>query len=391
VPLSTSRLLLAAFIVACELAWTLGGGAGAARAEKAGGPERPRGLGCEACLVVDDTGRLLWARRPGRQLPNASTTKMVTALLAVRRLRLDARVTVSPAAARVGEGGLDLRAGQRYTVRDLLYALLLSSSNDAAVALAERVAGSEAAFVAGMNRLAARLGARRTHFVSAHGLDAPRHYSTARDLARIAAQLLANPRLADVVDTPSATISAPGGAMLIENRNVLLETYRGAIGVKTGFTDRAGEVLVAAASRRGRRLVAVAMGSDDATVDCRRMLDYGFARLRRSVLLQRGAVVGRFVFDPSGSAAATAAGALRGMQHPATVELAFEPAADVRPPIERGEPVGRATLLASGRVVGSVPAVAAEPLRGASVHGLVETLGAVLRVAHHVAGAMGLA
>ena len=228
---------------------------------------------------MDDTGAVLWKRAPDRRLPNASTTKIVTALAVMRRASLDERVTVSRNAADTGAGGFDLEAGAVFTVEELLRALLLTSSNDSAVALAEHVSGTERKFVALMNRLARRLGAGGTHFVTAHGLDRPGHRSTARDLALLAAELLENPVLAGMVALRRSRIGGPEGGLL-RNRNVLLKRYRGAIGVKTGYTAEAGDVLVAAAERGGRRLIAVALDAVNAASDARKLLDYGWSALR---------------------------------------------------------------------------------------------------------------
>ena len=200
-------------------------------------------VNCGACLIAAGED-VLWGRAIDVRRANASTTKMVTALVVARETRLDELVRASRNAAATGGGGLDLRPGDVFTAGELLYALLLSSSNDAAVALAEHVAGSERAFAARMNRVAESVGATDSSFVTAHGLDVPGHYSTARDLARIALAVLRRPALAEIVATPSKTIS--GGRTLV-NTNPLLESYEGAVGVKTGYTAGAGDVLVAAA------------------------------------------------------------------------------------------------------------------------------------------------
>ena len=181
--LSTSRLTASLCVVLLLI------GSGAAARAAAGPPQ----VTCEACLVVDENGRALFQRAAATLLPNASTTKMTTALVVVSRAELDDVVVVSDRAAGTGGGGLDLAPGSRYVVRSLLFALLLTSSNDAAVALAEHVGGSEAAFVAAMNRYVAELGARDTNYVTAHGLDTPGHGSSARDLALIATELLDDP------------------------------------------------------------------------------------------------------------------------------------------------------------------------------------------------------
>ena len=184
----------------------------------AGAQARPRAT-CTACIVVDDTGRTLWARSPDLQLPNASTTKMVTALVAVQEGVGDDLVTVSRAAAATGQGGFDLHPGETYAGHDLLYALLLTSSNDAAVALAEHVAGSESAFVGEMNALVAELGTADTSFATSHGLDTAGHYSTAADLVLIAASVLDDDTLAPIVATAEARIDTPGGSAIIDEKS----------------------------------------------------------------------------------------------------------------------------------------------------------------------------
>ena len=238
--------------------------------------------------MVDEQGRSLWARSPHASLPNASTTKMVTALVTVRSVDLDDKVTVSSYAGATGGGGVDLVAGERYTVDALLHALLMTSSNDAAVALAEHVAGSEPAFVDEMNGLLEELGAENTTFVTPHGLDAPGHLASASDLATIGLEVLEEPALARIVATPRATIHGSQGTRSLENTNALLETYRGAVGIKTGMTSLAGEVLVAAARRDEHLVVAVAMGSTDAAEDGRALLDFGFDAHALEALLPAG-------------------------------------------------------------------------------------------------------
>ena len=317
---------------------------------------------CAACIVVDDTGRVLYAKNAGAIRANASTTKMTTALVVADELAPDDRVLVSPTAATIGGGGLDLHAGEVFSVEALLHALLLTSSNEAAVALAEHVAGTEAAFVDTMNDYARSIGALDTHFVTAHGLDMPGHGSSARDLATIAAELLDVDRLARIVARTEVAIDSPSGRTLIENRNLLLESYPGATGVKTGFTADAGNVLVASADRAGRRLIAVAMDSVDATADAVALLDLGWLLLDRTVLLARGAEVGALVFE-QGSTEVRAAARVRGSLRPADVAIEFVPATDVRMPVHRGEVVGRVIVTSNGRHVSSVDAVAADAIQ----------------------------
>lgn len=368
-------------MVAAALAVAAFGSSGAA-APTSPPPE----LTCAACLVAVGED-VLWARGAGTPRANASTTKMMTALLVARAAALDERVTASRNAAATGGGGLDLSRGDTFAVEDLLHALLLTSSNDAAVALAEHVAGSEAAFVARMNRFARSLGADATRFETSHGLDVAGHYSTARDLARIALAVLRRPALAEIVATPETTISGSSGTHELVNTNPLLEDYEGAVGVKTGYTASAGDVLVAAAERKGRLLIAVAMGSASAAADARALLDYGFRVLGRGILVERGSVLGALVFDPSGSAAVVAGRTVRGIPDPASVDVRFEPAGSVSLPLAEGETVGSVVVTSrGGDVVGRAPAVvdAALPDDGG---GGGSVLGTILRTAASVVGA----
>lgn len=339
-------------------------------------------ISCYSCFLIADDGRVLFARRAQQRLPNASTTKMVTALLVTRSTSPEETVLVSANAAATGGGGQDLAAGERYSVEALLYALLLTSSNDAAVALAEHVANSQSAFVEDMNTYVRRtLDLRDTHFVTAHGLDQPEHYSSAADLATIAEELLDVPELATVVATASTNIPGPRGSIPIENRNLLLEDYPGAIGVKTGFTADAGNVLVSAATRRGRTLIGVAMRSEDAAADSRSLLDYGWAKLSRQVLLRAGAPVGALLVA-GGSLPVVARKTVRGSTDPTRVTLHFEPALDPGNEIQKGSVVGSIVLSAGVHPFAKVAAIAAGPAPPDD-HGVAE------RVLTAVLGAFG--
>lgn len=321
--------------------------------------QAPPEVTCKACIVVDDHGEVLFRRAAGEARPNASTTKMVTALVVRREAELDEEVVLSPTAAAAGPTLLDLPTGGGYTVAELLHALLLASSNQAAVALAEHVSGSVGRFVRLMNAFARRLGAGDTAFVTPHGLDTPGHYSSAADLALIGRRLLRDPTLSRIVRKPDATIVGPRGPIELENRNLLLETYKGASGIKTGFTALAGNVLVASATRSGRTLVAVAMGSVDATVDAEALLDFGFARLRRGVMVPAAARLAALVFDSGGSTGVVAARPVRGLTHPSDVRVAFVPSDELSLPIRSGETVGVLQVrVPGGGVVASVDAIA---------------------------------
>ena len=249
----------------------------------------------DAYIVVDPgTGETLAQRAPDRELPMASTTKMMTALVVLETADLDDVMTV-PAEAAVGGSTGSLVAGEMLPVRDLLTALLVASGNDAAITLAVGVAGSEQAFVARMNRRARELGLTETHFANPHGLDAPGHHSSVRDLVTLAQTAMRNPVFRRTVSSRRASIPGPNGAgtRSYVSENLLLDLDPDVDGVKTGMTDGAGFALVA--HSRGRagdpELYTALIGapSDNARArDGERLLEYGRSLLRPGDPHRRG-------------------------------------------------------------------------------------------------------
>lgn len=234
----------------------------------------PPDLSAEAALLADETtGQVLLEKNARQRRAVASTTKIMTALVVLERARLDEQVVVSPAAAYTGGNMVGLAPGERLSVWSLLHGLLLNSGNDAATALAEHVAGSVSAFAELMNAKVQVLGMADTHFVNPHGLDAEGHYSTAYDLWLLTREAMRNPVFREIVTKSTWT----EGTRTYVNLNQLLLRYPGADGVKTGTSDAAGECLVASATRRGHRLVAVVLHSQDRYADAAALLDYGFA------------------------------------------------------------------------------------------------------------------
>jgi serine-type D-Ala-D-Ala carboxypeptidase (penicillin-binding protein 5/6) len=249
----------------------------------------PRVVARAAILADESTGQVLFERNSGVPRAMASTTKVMTALLALERLDERRVVVIGPGPPQVGEESLRLRRGERLTVRQLLLGLLVKSANDAAVALAEAVDGGEAAFVRRMNRKAATLRLGATRYVTPYGLDRPGHQTSARDLARLWEVAMRRADFRALVATRAARL--PGGPLSLRRfvtTNELLGSYRWTVGGKTGFTNRAGRCLVASASRGGRRLVAVALGSPNAFADVRTLFEYGFSKYVRVRLAQRG-------------------------------------------------------------------------------------------------------
>jgi D-alanyl-D-alanine carboxypeptidase (penicillin-binding protein 5/6) len=230
-------------------------------------------------IVIDArSGRVLWAKRPHERRQIASTTKIMTALLALRRLRPHDLVTVPPEAPRVPLGREGLRTGERVQAWKLFYGLLLYSGNDDALALAVAVGGTKRRFIDEMNAEAERLGLRDTHFASTSGVIDDGNYSSAWDLAALARVAMRNIRFRSIVRRRRIEVpwSAPTFAKVYVNKNRLLSLYAGATGVKTGYTQRSGPCIVASATRRGVSLIAVVLDSPDEYVDAARLLRLGF-------------------------------------------------------------------------------------------------------------------
>ncbi len=244
-------------------------------------PTKVTGIGAQSAVVLSyDNDRVLYDQREHARRPQASTTKLMTALLTLERGKLDDKVTIDAEAADEPGTRMGLARGQVLTVRDLLYGLLLPSGNDAAIALGAHIGGSTDGFVAMMNQRKSELGLNDTHFANPDGLDDPDHYSSAFDLAELARfALRSQPLLDEIVRTKSFRIAATPThpAFELTNLNQLLPSYPGADGVKTGTTPAAGQVLVGSATRDGHRIITAVMGSADRYADAVKLLDHGFA------------------------------------------------------------------------------------------------------------------
>lgn len=216
----------------------------------------------KGCVVIESsTKRKLYAFNENQKLPMASTTKIMTAITAIENCDdLDEKFEISPKAVGIAGTSLYLRKGDVYSTRDLLYALMLISGNDASVAIAEHVAGSTSEFVTKMNELAKKIGATNSHFANTHGLDADGHYTTAYDLALITSYALENDTFKEIVSTKNIKISnGEGENRYLRNKNKLLFTLDGCVGVKTGYTDDAGRCLVSAVEKEGMTVVCVVL------------------------------------------------------------------------------------------------------------------------------------
>ena len=237
-----------------------------------------------AVLIDGASGRVLFGQNENAQYPMASTTKVMTTLLALENASLDEQVTAGKNAYGVTGTSLYLSEGETLSMEHMLYGLMLRSGNDAAVAVAEHIAGSVPAFAEMMNAKAAALGCTGTHFANANGMPDANHYSTARDMAKIASYAIGDTRFRAIIGLDVVRVSyvyPAGRTEYCVNTNELLRTYPGCIGGKTGWTRAAAGCLTTAAKRHGRTLVAVVMHATDEDTrfsDAAKLLDYGFGR-----------------------------------------------------------------------------------------------------------------
>jgi D-alanyl-D-alanine carboxypeptidase (penicillin-binding protein 5/6) len=315
--------------------------------------EKPQ-LESRAWAVIDArTGEVLASHAAARPLPIASTTKLMTAYVALRELPLGRIVTAAPYSAEYGESLLRLRTGQPISVRDLLYGLILRSGNDAAYDLALAAAGSEAGFVRQMNRYAAALGLADTHYANPIGLDQRGNHSSALDLAALTRRLLRLRVFAKIADSRSAVLRSVRPPRRITTINELLEMAPWVNGVKTGHTFGAGYVLVGSGRRKGVELIAVVIGAEtdeERFDDTLELLDYGFSQYRKRTPIRRGEALATPSIRYSGGelplrAVRTVA---VGAQRDQRVSVAVRAPREVEGPIRRGAALGRATVRVDG-------------------------------------------
>ena len=246
-------------------------------------------ISAKCAIVVDgQTGRVLYEKDADKQSLIASTTKIMTALIVCEQCNVLDRMSIPKEAVGIEGSSMYLREGEVLTIQELLYGMMLHSGNDAAVALAIYCGGTVEGFAELMNDKAHRLGMKDTHFVNPNGLDAPGHYSTARDLALLASYAMENPIFAQTV---SAKTVCAGGRSL-RNHNKLLWQVEGADGVKTGFTKAAGRILVSSATRQGRRIIAVTIHAPDDWNDHKTLIDQGFSAYNPKLLVEKGQCLG---------------------------------------------------------------------------------------------------
>lgn len=307
-----------------------------------------------AILLDACTGRVLWEQNAGARSLIASTTKIMTGLLVAEECNLDDRVEIPRQAVGTEGSSLYLKEGEVLSVRALLYGLMLQSGNDAAVALALYCGGSMEGFVDRMNEKAEDLGMKDTHYANPHGLDDTENYSTARDLARLAAYAMDNPVFHQVVSTKTAVLENRN----LTNHNKLLWRYEGAVGVKTGYTKSAGRILVSCAERDGRRLVAVTISDPNDWADHQALLDYGFEHYTLRPLLSAGEILAEVPVISGGeelAQAVTGAAISYPLAEGERVTYEFDLPVFVFAPVLAGDQAGVLHLKIDGKETVSVP------------------------------------
>ena len=321
----------------------------------------PVQVSAKAAILIDaGSGRALYELNPDERMLIASTTKIMTALVALENCAPGERVKIDSRSAGREGSSMYLREGESYTVEELLYGLMLCSGNDAAAALALHTSGSEEAFAGLMNEKARSLGLTNTRFANASGLDAEGHYSSARDMARLAAQAMEDDGFRRIVSSKSAVVHGRE----IYNHNKLLTSYDGCIGVKTGYTKAAGRTLVSCAERDGLRLVCVTLCDRDDWRDHAALYDWAFEKYEsRSVAAEDT----RFRVPAAGGEGAWIEAMPEeefraAVERGAEVEIGLELPPLVIAPVRRGEPAGRLYASSGGVELGSVELVYAEDM-----------------------------
>lgn len=317
-------------------------------------------------LIEAGSGRLLAGANEHERLPMASTTKIMTALLVIESGEdMDALVTVPPEAAGTEGSSMHLGAGERISLRDLLYGLMMVSGNDAAVTLAVHFSGSVDAFAARMNAKAAALGCTDTHFVNPNGLHDPDHYTSAFDLCRIAAAAMAHPFFRELVSTQRYSASTGDRPRTFHTKNKVLTQIDGGCGVKTGFTKKAGRCLCFAAERQGMLLIGAVLNAPDMWNDAKKLLDRGFSDYELHTFLTPGETVGTVPVTGSEKKALPVA-AKEGILYPVRKDGRDETALDIRlapgliAPVEAGAKGGEALLTVNGETVVTLPLIVGE-------------------------------
>lgn len=327
-----------------------------------------------AALIDGETGRLLYGENEEEFLPMASTTKIMTCILALECGNPDDVVTVSSYAASMPDVQLNIREGETYRLGDLLYSLMLESHNDTAVAIAEHIAGSVEAFAEKMNKKAEQIGAVHTHFETPNGLDADGHGSTAYDMALIGSYAIKNEEFVHIINTAAYSFSSLDGkrSFSLNNHDAFLQMMDGALGIKTGFTGKAGYCFVGALKQGERTFVSCVLAcgwpphKTYKWADTKKLMSFGLEHYEYQILWnpeETGQRPGEIFVENGvkGKAKTEFTGYLRELvSNEDEIEVEYRIAESVKAPVEKGQEVGTAVIIINGKEESSFPVLAAE-------------------------------
>ena len=326
------------------------------------------GTSAASCVIIDeDSGRVLLRHNAETPLPMASTTKVMTALLALEKGSLSDPVTCSRNAFGVPGTSIYLAEGETLTLEEMLYGLMLASGNDAATAIAEHIGGTVDDFCRMMTTRAAQLGCTNTVFLTPHGLPREGHYTTAHDLALIAREAMTHETFREIVTTQRAKIPWEGRdySRVLNNKNKLLSTYEGATGIKTGYTKKAGRCLVFGAERDGMRIIGVVLNCYDWFDEAARLMDIAFARYETMTLMSEGESIRTIPVTTSveGDVSAVLASDLTGVIPKGTIPtLEIDLPDSLDAPVNEGDVLGQVRMVAGGETVASAELIASNAI-----------------------------
>lgn len=341
--------------------------------------ETPKVAAQGAVLLDGETGRVLWGKNEETPLAMASTTKIMTAILVLEEGNLDDMVEVTANAANSPKVRMNLSKGEEIRLGDLLYAMMLRSYNDAAVAIAEHMEGSVPDFCKKMTEKAKEIGATDTVFGSPNGLDShlpfEKHHSTAKDMALIASYALKNPEFVKVINTQSVEIPMEGGTgkhYSVTNANRFLKMYEGACGVKTGFTNKAGQCFVGAAKRGDRLFVTAVLGSgwggngkEQKWLDTKALMNYGFENFEKKTVLQEGKITGGTLIHHSpikqiSGRVEKGCSLLLSEEQLQNIQVDTQQEEILEAPVQKGEKLGSVTISLDGKIIETIDILASE-------------------------------
>ncbi len=340
--------------------------------------DKPEVNAISAVLMDVDTGRVLWGKNESRPMAMASTTKIMTAIVALENSDLKDTVTVGEAPPLAPPVKMYLQKGEEMTLEQLMYALLMQSSNDAAVAIAEHIGGSVEGFCAMMNKKAKELGCRDTVFETPNGLDKGDHHSTAEDMARIGAYAIKNEEFIRLSNTRNISFRSNKKSYSITNKNRFLDSYEGAVGIKTGFTGKAGHCFVGAAKRGDVALVSVVLASGWGSAgkarkwsDTKEILDYGFDNYKKYSIMNKDVVINvdKSEVESTRSRFKNSIELLMTEAEKNSVTCKYNIPDKVTAPLYAGDVLGKGYVFIGDQKVGEVDMIACEDVKRISLGG----------------------